>query len=356
MRHSLIAFWCALLLSMVGVVTLFSAGGSSWSPWALHHLYRCVLGCVLFFLFSGIPGRFLWHIAYVFYAAMTLLLVGVAWMGTLAMQARRWLSIGIGSLKIQPSEFVKIAVILVLSRYLARNDEPPRGMKFLACLCLIGLPVGLILKQPDLGTAMVVLLLGLTLLWHAGLAFRWFIGGGLFALLGAPLIYRYGLHPYQQARILTFWTGGDPATTGYHVMQSQIALGSGGLYGAGWCQGPQSQFCFLPEKHTDFIVALFGEEWGLFGIVCIWSLYALFLWNLQRATRSMSHPFGYYMGIGVQWLFFYHGMINAGMVMGLLPVVGVPFPFLSYGGSSLLTSFLCLAMLYALEKKKADFS
>jgi rod shape determining protein RodA len=335
-----------LLLGLFGVAMMFSAAGGDWQPWASRHAIRLGLGVVLMLTIALIPLGFWFRAAYGLYGAGLVLLIIVEIMGHIGMGAQRWLEIG--GFSLQPSEFMKLAVILAFARYFHQLHpmDQHRVMGMLPPLLLIALPVVLILMQPNLGTATILTGLSLAIWFVAGLQWRYI----LFCLLGlaaaAPIGWNFILHDYQKQRVLTFLNPeADPLGAGYNILQSIIAIGSGGLTGRGFMQGSQGQLDFLPEKHTDFIFTMVAEEFGFVGCSILLLCFALLiLHGIGIASRS-RHRFGALVAIGITALLWFHMMINMAMLMGLIPVVGVPLPFLSYGGTMQLSTLMALGLL-----------
>lgn len=322
-----------VLLGCFGIAMLYSAAGGSMDPWASRQAMRFAAAFVGMMVVALFPNRLLMKYAYPFYFLCLGLLVVVETLGSLQMGAQRWISVG--GLNLQPSEIMKMALTLALARYYhgMLSDEVSRPILMLPPLALIGMPVVLILLQPNLGTATITAAIGVCLLFAAGLYWRYFIAVGLAGLAAIPVAWHF-LHDYQKQRVRTFLDPeADPLGAGYNIMQSKIAIGSGGLFGTGYMQGSQSQLDFLPEKHTDFIFTMIAEEFGFVGAASVIGVYMLLiLLGLGTAIRSRSR-FGSLVAIGVTAMLLLHVTINIGMVMGLLPVVGVPLPLLSYGGT-----------------------
>ena len=331
-----------VFLSMIagaGVVTLYSVAEGSWTPWAMRHGLRFVVALVLMIVMGLVAIRYWMALAYPIYAAALIALIAVPFIGEINMGARRWIEFG--GMQFQPSEVMKIGLVMGLARYYhgLRADQVSHILFLLPPAVMIGLPVGLVFIQPDLGTAILLAATGLTVVFVAGLSWRIGFLGVVGAIVGAYGAYRFELlKPYQIERILTFMNPDrDPLGQGYHLLQSKIALGSGGLEGKGYTLGTQSQLKFLPEMQTDFIFTIFGEEFGFVGAIGLLSVYlVVILTGLMIATSSRNH-FARLCSIGVVATFSFYVLINTGMVMGLAPVVGVPLPLVSYGGTVMLT-------------------
>lgn len=296
------------------------------------------------------------RLAYFIYFANLLLLVAVLVAGKSTLGAKRW--IGFGGLRIQPSEFMKLSLVICLAKYF-ETDRTVGGYGMRDLLLpsvLVGIPAGLIMLQPDLGTAMIILLTFGTMMLFIKVKPKTLLI--LFAViaLAVPLAYKYTLKPYQRQRIISFIDPmADPKGSGYNSIQSMIAVGSGQLVGKGYRKGTQSQLNFLPEHHTDFIFSVFSEEHGFIGCVILLALYLAFLMNGLSVAYQSHDKFGILLALGIMTIFFWHIFVNMGMVMGVLPIVGVPLPFLSYGGSSLVTSIICVAILTNIANKKFMF-
>lgn len=344
----------AAVLAGIGTATLYSVAGGSMHPWAEAHAVRFLSLTVLVLIGALVPLRVWASLAYPFYAVSLGLLLLVPLFGQEVMGARRW--IGLGGLSVQPSEMMKVALLLALARYyqwLPRN-ETSRPHRVAVPLLLVAVPVALTLRQPDLGTAALYAAFGLTVMYLAGTSTLYFVAGGLGAWLVAPFVW-HGLHDYQKRRIEIFLNPDlDPLGAGYHITQSKIALGAGGAGGKGFMQGTQSQLDFLPEKQTDFIFTMFSEEWGFAGATVLLVLYATLLALLLVMALQARTRFAQVLIAGAGAMIFLYVFINVAMVTGLVPVVGVPMPFLSYGGTSLATLMagLCLAMAAHVHRRE----
>jgi rod shape determining protein RodA len=321
----------------VGCAMLYSAAGGSFDPWASRQLIRFGIGAVLMLIVALVDMRFWMRSAYAVYGIAFMLLLGVEVMGDIGKGAQRWIDVGV--LQLQPSELMKVALVLALARYFHGLDleQVRRPSSIIVPVLMIVLPAGLVLKQPDLGTAALLLFGGVVILFLAGVRL-WLLGLGIGGLIGAmPVAWQF-LHDYQKQRVLTFLDPeSDPLGAGYHILQSKIALGSGGLAGKGFLQGSQSHLNFLPEKQTDFIFTMLAEEFGLVGSIGLLLLYvAIIAVSLLIALRA-RHQFGRLLAFGIATTFFFYVFVNVAMVTGLVPVVGVPLPLISYGGSAMLT-------------------
>ncbi|MCW5725692.1 MAG: rod shape-determining protein RodA [Maricaulaceae bacterium] len=334
------------LLGLTGTAMLYSVADGAWDPWASRHVIRFAAGIALMLAVAMFPPRFWMGLAYPVYLAALVLLVGVELFGHTVGGAQRWLEIG--PVRMQPSEVMKIALVLALARFYHDLDPDkvngPVGLLIPAVL--IALPAALILKQPDLGTALLVIVTGGVIVFMAGLSWKIIAAGAGAAAVGLPLFLAYGLEVYQRRRIMTFLNPEeDPMGAGYHILQSKIALGSGGLTGKGYMQGTQSHLNFLPEKQTDFIFTMLGEEFGFVGGIAVLAVYALVLANVVAIATVCKSIFLRLVVIGVGTTFALYVLINAGMVMGLLPVVGVPLPLISYGGTVMLTVLIGFGLI-----------
>jgi rod shape determining protein RodA len=333
------------VIACIGFAMMVSAGGGGFSPWASQQVERFTVAFVLMLAVAVTPMRMVMQYAYVVYFLCFLVLVGVDIMGHTGMGAKRWLSLG--GLNLQPSEFMKLAVILVLARYFQQlHPEDIKRFQFLIPpVVLILLPAILILREPNLGTTTILISVGGILCFLAGVQWRYFIGLAVAGVSAAPVAWHF-MHDYQKRRVLTFLDPqADPLGAGYNILQSMIAIGSGGLFGKGYMHGSQNQLNFLPEKHTDFIFTMLGEEFGFAGSVILLGLYAVLLaCGLIVAVRSRS-TFGAMLAAGVTALIFMHILINCAMVMGMVPVVGVPLPLMSYGGSIMVSTVLAIGLL-----------
>lgn len=334
-----------VLIAAVGGLALYSAGGGSLSPWASKHIIRftALLGVAV--VVSLIDIRIWYKLVYPIYIAGLISLIAVEVMGQIGMGAQRWINLGI--IQIQPSELMKIAVVMALARYFhaATLEEIKRIPFLIPPLLLIFLPVGLVLLQPDLGTSLMIVMAGGVMFFLAGVPLWMFlsvIGAGIAAL---PIAWQF-LHPYQKQRVLTFLNPeSDPLGSGYHIIQSKIALGSGGIGGKGFLKGSQSHLNFLPEKQTDFIFTLWAEEWGLTGGIVLLILFgAVFAYGYYIAFRS-KHAFGRLLVLGLTANFAFYVFINIAMVMGLIPVVGAPLPLVSYGGTAMLAAMIGFGLM-----------
>ncbi len=347
--------WLLVLLASIGFVMLYSAANGSFDPWARTQMIRFVPALGAMFLVALIDLRFWLRYAYLVYLVGLILLILVEVMGVISGGAQRWLDIGF--MRLQPSEFMKIALVMGLARYFhgIDDDNISRASRMIIPLMLIAVPAAIVARQPDLGTAVLLVLIGGIMFWLAGVRVWYFLVLGLGALASIPLGWNF-LQGYQQKRILTFFNPeSDPLGAGYHIMQSKIALGSGGVFGKGLLQGSQSHLNFLPEKQTDFIFTMLAEEFGLLGGLGVLVLFTLLLvYGIVIALRCRNQ-FGRLLAMGLTTSFFIYVFVNIGMVMGLLPVVGVPLPLISYGGTSQLTIMMGFGLLMSVYLHRDQF-
>ncbi|QBX37641.1 rod shape-determining protein RodA [Brevundimonas sp. S30B] len=343
-----------ILLAMVGgagAVILYSVGGG-WSPWALDHAVRFAIMTAVMIALALIDLKWWFRAAYPLYALFLLLVLMTEFtpLGYVAGGARNWLNLGF--IRLQPAEFVKFGLVLALARWYHSHTaaEARLSWKLLIPAGMIGVPFVLVAKQPDLGSAMMIGLTGAAMMFLAGLSWRIIAAGAAAAAAVIPPFVMFVMHDYQRNRVLTFLNPeSDPAGTGYNIIQSKIALGSGGLLGKGFGLGSQSQLEFLPERHTDFIFSALSEEFGFLGSFSILLVYAaIVLISLRIASLSYSH-FGRMAAAGITATFALFVLINGAMVMGLAPVVGVPMPLLSYGGSSMMTLMVGFGLVMAVR-------
>jgi rod shape determining protein RodA len=333
-----------------GLLVLYSAAGGKLMPWALPQGARFVIFLGMAVAISRIRIDRIKAFAFPAYGAVLFLLILVEALGFVGKGAQRWLSLGF--MNLQPSELMKPVIILAIARFydLLPPGEIRRWNAIWPAAAMIGVPWALILIQPDLGTATMLLAGGLTMMFLAGLPLRLFVGGAALVAVAGPVAFSF-LHEYQQKRVLIFMDPeSDPLGAGYHISQSKIAIGSGGIFGKGFLNGTQSHLDYLPEGHTDFIFATMAEEWGLFGGCLLIAAYALVIrWGIGVALDSKDR-FSRLSAAGLITTVFLYVMINLMMVMGMAPVVGIPLPLVSYGGSAMLTVMLCLGGLMAIDR------
>lgn len=348
LNWALITTLCAI--ACIGVIMHFSVADASWSGMPLSHATRFGLVLVLTIGLAMVDVRLWLAIAYPLYAIALILLILVELIGVTRMGATRWLDVGVTN--IQPSEIMKVAIVLALARYYQQLDPRHAGTfwSILPPLVMIAAPTGLVMHQPDLGTALLVAGSGVGVMFLAGLKWRYIIPAAVFSVGGAVYAYFNILHQYQRDRINTFLDpNADPLGTGYHVLQSKIAIGAAGLFGHGYLQGPQSQLDFLPEKHTDFIFTMIVEEFGLLGAFIVLGLFLIVMaLTMTVAVRSRT-LFGRLAASGVAITVALYVFINTSMVIGLIPVVGIPLPLLSFGGTAMLTLMIGMAIVLSIH-------
>lgn len=328
---------CAAALAALGTAALYSVAGGSFQPWAERHALRFLVATALLLSLAMVRPEAWLNAAYPVYAAAVLLLALVPFAGVEALGATRWLAFG--QVSFQPSELMKLALVVALARYYQWLPQPllSKPQWVAVPLAMILIPVLLTIKQPDLGSAALFAALGLGMMFLAGVSPLYFAGGAVAGAGALPLIFSR-LHDYQRRRIDIFLDPEkDPLGAGYHITQAKIALGSGGLSGKGFLQGTQSQLDFVPEKHTDFIATTIGEEWGFVGLFVILTLFAVMIALLAMMSWRNRSQFGRLIIAGSALTFFIYVFINIAMVTGLVPVVGIPLPLISYGGTSMMT-------------------
>jgi rod shape determining protein RodA len=342
-----------IALASFGLLVLYSAAGGSITPWALNQGIRFVILLGAMFVLSFVPVNTFMRHAYGFYIATLVLLIIVELFGKIGMGAQRWIDLGF--IRLQPSEFMKLAIVLALARYYHRM--PPSFLSqtnaLLVPAAMIGVPVAFVMLQPDLGTSLMITFSGIAMLFVAGNRLRWFAGGAALVVAIAPIAYGM-MHEYQRKRVTTFLDPStDPLGAGYHISQSQIAIGSGGLFGKGFLSGTQSHLRYLPEPQTDFIFATMTEEWGFAGgfAVLVGYFYIIY-WGLSLAFRCSS-KFNQLTAFGMTFTLFLYVAINMMMVMGMAPVVGIPLPLLSYGGSAMMTIMIAFGILLAIHRAES---
>ncbi|MDH5723032.1 MAG: rod shape-determining protein RodA [Alphaproteobacteria bacterium] len=341
-RKLLLLNWGLVALIMavtsIGLIALYSAAGGNVDPWASRQFVRFCIGLTVMVCVAVIDIKFWYKLTWLIYFGGLGLLVFVEIKGHVGMGAQRWIDLGF--IKLQPSELMKIAVVLALARHFhgASLGQVKRITFLIIPAMIILAPVALVLLQPDLGTSLMIIMVGAGIVFMAGAPVWLFIGGIIATGLSIPVAWQF-LHEYQKKRVMTFLNPeSDPLGAGYHITQSKIALGSGGIEGKGFLQGTQSRLNFLPEKQTDFIFTLWAEEWGLFGGLLLLGLLAMIFGYCFRIAFRCKHNFGRYLALGLSLNFSLYVFINISMVMGLIPVVGAPLPLVSYGGTSMLAA------------------
>jgi rod shape determining protein RodA len=337
-------------IAMFGLIVLYSAAGGSAQPWAIKQgiIFSSFL-CVAIAM-SWMSEGTIKSLAFPLYGVTLIMLIGVEMLGFVGKGAQRWLDLG--PIRLQPSEFMKPAIVLTLARFydLVPAADLRRWRGIWPAMALLGVPAFLILVQPDLGTCIMVVLCGVTVMFLAGLPWWLFVAPAVAVGIAAPVAYGM-MHGYQRKRIDVFLNPeSDPLGAGYHIAQSKIAIGSGGIWGKGFLHGSQSHLDYLPEGHTDFVFATMAEEWGLVGgVILICAFGAVIRWGM-RVSQNARTRFSQLAAAGLSATIFFYVSINLMMVMGLAPVVGVPLPLVSFGGSAVMTVMLCLGLLMALER------
>ena len=326
------------LVLTLSIVMLYSAGGGSWRPFALSQLSKIIIGFGVFWI-AALSNIKTWiKSAYLIYAVALIMIILVTFVGHTGMGAQRWLNLGF--FHVQPSELIKIALVLALARYFAwmNSVELTQFKNYLVPGAMLLVPFALIVAQPDLGTALSLGMITVGFFYIVGANRKWFIIAAILGLMAAPAVWYGGLHDYQRGRIITFLNpDSDVQGAGYQINQAKIAFGSGGMVGKGYMKGSQSQQSFLPEKQTDFIFTMLGEEFGFMGAFALLAIYTWIIIVLFWAAKTCRNRFGQLICFGFMLNFFIYYFINISMVLGLMPTVGVPLPLMSFGGSSLLS-------------------
>lgn len=339
-----------LLATGFGLVVLYSAGSENLYL-VKRQFFILTFGFAAMFVVAQVDLHALMRWSFPIWLGAVILLIAVLLFGVGAKGAQRWL--GIGSIRFQPSEIMKLALPVALAAYLAQRSVPPRFKHVFWSLVFIFTPTILILWQPDLGTALLVAFSGLAVLFLAGLPWRYMIGAGSLLLASAWPMWEFGLRDYQRQRILTLLNPeADKLGAGWNIIQSKTAIGSGGLSGKGWLQGTQSHLDFLPESHTDFIIAVLAEEFGLFGVLALLGIYLLIIGRGLAIAIRAQDAFGRLLAASLTLTFFIYVFVNMGMVAGLLPVVGIPLPLVSYGGTAMLTLMAAFGLLMAISTEQ----
>ena len=338
------------LIGMAGIAMLYSVAGGQFQPWALRQLGHFTLGLIVLLMAAMIDIRVWMSLAYPAYGVALLLLVAVETIGHIGMGAQRWISVG--PMELQPSELMKIALVLALARFLHGKsmEDVSKPLPLAIGLAMIGIPAIFVFLQPNLGTTLIIIMDGCALLFLAGLSW-WWIGPTLGAIAASiPLAWQFVLHDYQKARVETFLNpAADALGKGWNITQAKIAIGSGGVAGKGFLEGTQSRLNFLPEKQTAFIWTSFCEEFGFVGALALLILFAVVIFYGVQTAMSARSQFSRLVAMGVVLNFFFYIMINGMMVMGMIPVVGIPMPLLSYGGSAMLTVMLGFGILMSVH-------
>lgn len=347
-------------LVLLGAAVLYSAAGGHLQPYALSHVIRFLVFLAMAIVISTFSRNFFRAAAYPVYGGICVLLVLVEAVGAVGGGSQRWLNLGFMTL--QPSELMKPAIVLALARFYETLPASMTGSwrGLVPAGVLIGIPAALVALQPDLGTALAICFGGVVMMFLAGLPLSWFLGAGAAGAIAAPIAFFTLLHDYQRNRVLTFLDPeADPLGTGYHITQSKIAIGSGGVFGKGFGNGSQSHLQYLPEPHTDFVFATMAEEWGMVGGFFVLIIFGIVLrWGLMVARKAPDR-FSSLLAAGMTATIFFYIAINLMMVMGLAPVVGIPLPFMSHGGTSMLTNMICIGTIMAVNRwnqRPASFS
>jgi rod shape determining protein RodA len=342
-----------LLISIIasaGIAMLYSVAGGHWSPWALSQFSKFVLGFFIMIVAASIDVRVWMSLAYPAYGLALLLLVAVDVAGHVGLGAQRWIMLG--PLELQPSELMKISLVLALARFLHGKsvEEVSKPLNLGIALVMIGVPALFVVIEPNLGTTLIIVMDGVSLLFLAGLSWYWIIPAVSAIVTAIPLAWRFVLHDYQKARVMTFLNPeADALGAGWNITQAKIAIGSGGLSGKGFLQGTQSRLNFLPEKQTDFIWTSLCEEFGFVGAIAMLVLFAAVIFYGVQIAMSARSQFARLLSMGITLNFFFYIMINGLMVMGLIPVVGIPMPLLSYGGTAMLTVMFGFGLLLSVH-------
>ena len=347
----LFGLFAALCFSLF---VLYSASGQELDM-LLRQITRTGAAFLLMILVAQIPPRLYAKASIYLYIVGLILLILVELFGDISKGAQRWLNLGF--IRIQPSEIFKVVMPLCVATFLSKTTIPPKFITTIGAFIIVGMPTVLILLQPDLGTASLVAVAGCIGIFIAGLSWWWIIIGAGAGAAALPVMWNFVLHDYQKQRVLTLIDpSSDPLGAGYHIIQSKIAIGSGGLYGKGWLQGSQSQLDFLPEPHTDFIFAVLSEETGLIGFMVLMSLYCFIIGRCVLITLNTKDNFERILCGSFTFTFMFYIFVNIGMVSGILPVVGVPLPLISYGGTAMITLTICFGMIMSIHThKKTSF-
>jgi rod shape determining protein RodA len=336
-------------LTVIGLITLYSAASDHPGNFG-SQLRNFLLAGAIMLLFAGLSPRVLLRVAVPVYVVGLLSLVAVLVAGVSVKGAQRWLELGVT--RVQPAEIMKLGVPLMLAWYFDRRAGTLRAMDFLLAFLLVLVPVGLIAKQPDLGTALLVLAAGFFVIFFAGLPWRWLAAMAAGGLAALPVVWSF-LHDYQRNRILTLLDPmSDPLGKGFHTLQSMIAIGSGGVFGKGWMQGTQTHLEFIPERTTDFIFAVFSEEFGLVGNLVLVALFLVLVARALAIAGNAPTPFARLLAASIAMILFTYAFVNMAMVSGILPVVGVPLPLISYGGTALVTIGMACGMLMTIQRHR----
>ncbi|MGN0915655.1 MAG: rod shape-determining protein RodA [Succinivibrio sp.] len=347
----LFGLFLALCLSLF---VLYSASGQE-PDMLIRQITRTGAAFLLMIAVAQIPPKYYCKMSIYLYIIGLILLILVELFGDISKGAQRWLNLGV--VRIQPSEIFKVVMPLTVATFLAKNPLPPKLIPTIAAFAIVAIPTVLILLQPDLGTASLVAVAGFIAIFVAGLSVWWIVAGFIAGAAALPVMWNFVLHDYQKQRVFTLLDpSSDPLGAGYHIIQSKIAIGSGGMYGKGWLQGSQSQLDFLPEPHTDFIFAVLSEETGLLGFLILIGLYCFIIGRCVLITLQTRENFERILCGSFTFTFMFYIFVNIGMVSGILPVVGVPLPLISYGGTAMITLTICFGMIMSIHThKKVSF-
>ena len=343
---------CVVFLGFMGVAALYSAAGGNWNPWAKSHLTRLIIGVVLMFIITFIHPKFFYKLTLISFLLGLLSLVFVKFFGVGSVQ--RWITIG--GLNVQPSELMKFALILMLAKYFDQLSKINfnRLFSYVIPILYIIIPGLIVISQPDLGTGLTIIILGFAILFYVGVSLKFVFIFLLTFISSVPIIWQQ-LYDYQKNRILVFLNPEiDSLGSGYQIIQSKIAIGSGGLFGKGYLLGSQSRLNYLPEKHTDFIFTLISEELGFFGAMTIILIFCVLIASIVKISFTVDTLFSKVIVFGVGLLIFLYLTLNIGMVCGLLPVVGAPLPLISYGGTSLFTILISVGVVLSINVHKNE--
>ncbi|MDA9564884.1 rod shape-determining protein RodA [Alphaproteobacteria bacterium] len=347
-----VIFLCVVFLGLVGVAALYSAAGGNWNPWAKSHLTRLIIGVFLMFIITFIHPKFFYKLTLISFLLGLMSLVFVKFFGVGSVQ--RWITIG--GLNVQPSELMKFALILMLARYFDQLSKINfnRLFSYVIPILYIIIPGLIVISQPDLGTGLTIIILGFAILFYVGVSLKFVFIFLLTFISSVPIIWQQ-LYNYQKNRILVFLNPEiDSLGSGYQIIQSKIAIGSGGLFGKGYLLGSQSRLNYLPEKHTDFIFTLISEELGFFGAMTIILIFCVLIASIVKISFTVDTLFSKVIVFGVGLLIFLYLTLNIGMVCGLLPVVGAPLPLISYGGTSLFTILISVGVVLSINVHKNE--
>ncbi len=352
-HHVDIPLLLGLMISLCfSLFILYSASGQH-AEMLYRQITRTGAAFFLMIIVAQIPPRLFVKISFWLYLTGIILLILVELFGDISKGAQRWLNLGF--VRIQPSEIFKVVMPLTIAVFLSHSPLPPKPLTTLMAFALVGIPTVLILLQPDLGTAVLVAVSGCIAIFIAGLSWWWIVAGFTAAAAALPVMWNFVLHDYQKQRVFTLLDPtSDPLGAGYHIIQSKIAIGSGGLYGKGWLQGSQSQLDFLPEPHTDFIFAVLAEETGLVGFLILMAIYSFIIGRCIYITLNANSSFSRILCGAFTFTFVFYIFVNIGMVSGILPVVGVPLPLISYGGTAMLTLTVCFGIIMSIHTHKKN--